>query len=1269
MNTKNTVRNPSKTERFTLRFLIVFGVLSMFYFVSYLTDPAIISYVPLYILFLTALVFTLLKILFEWYHYFFISIKKAPQENRRYSVDILTTFCKGEPYEMMDETLRAIKAITYPHETYLCDEADDPYLKNLCAGLGIHHITRVEKTDAKAGNINNALKCSSGELCVVLDPDHVPFPNFLDPIVAHFNDEKVGFVQIVQAYKNYDDGLIAKGAAQQTFQFYGPMMMTMNTYGTVQAIGANCTFRRTALESIGGHAAGLAEDMHTSMHLHAKGWKSVYLPLVLARGLVPNTLSAYYKQQLKWARGVFDLFVIAYPKLFRHFTWRQKIHYALTPVYYLSGIITLINFLIPVIALTFGIMPVKTDLVLFCLSGLPLVVFILLVRHFVQKWVMEDEERGFHVVGGLLMIGTWWIFILGLIYTITGKKVPYVPTPKDGKEANNWPLNIPNLFVLIVSAGAIFYGLYIDWNPYAFIMAGLAAMNCFFMVFTMAASRQHEFRRYKNTHKHLSKFIGQISLVKKLLWLFRRKMYQGVRRAALPIALLFIGVLGFVIYHRVAQSSLIKKPVQKQTPFLNGIFYPDSNDGTSSIQAVNSLDKKNRLSIVSTYVAWGDGEKSQVPVSLLSGIYRRNRIPLITWEPWQNLFAAHRGEDRNVFRNIYEGKYDAYIRRFATQLKAFDRPVFLRFAHEADNPMYPWSPSGGNRPADFKKAWMYVHQMFDKAGAYNVIWVWNPWKPAAAQAYFPGESYVDWMGVDILDYAQHQPNDRSYTFAQLYAPFHRSTILHKTLPVMVCEMGSLLPQQKKQAWMADAFRTIKNRYKEIRAAVVFNSGYDENLVVKEASGVLDWRFPGIDSLLINVKTRPVPVLKIKQNKVLLPIAIKQTAFKNIRGVNYKSGSNWKKTDYPVSRREMHSDFAAMKSYGINTVKIYGPSVYDRNLFSALKTNNLKAHYAFWIPEDIDFTSPGAQQLYTDILETVRDEKDNTAIEAWNLANPVINRLEAYYTKPILLYKQQQYILWIKKLATQIKQINPDRKLSLDVEVSGRVNQYISMMASQIPGIDAYGLICDRVQKIDGIAINVPWFYSSITPENYVETKAAMPSFLSDWRDEATQGSVGLHGLRDFENRNKNELYQVLALWKDHTFSIPKSAGIDILRPAVTLYPGDKQVYYALVNSKEKWGLADDRLGLRYEWYLIKTDEFKNAVGVKKLGDGLSVKLTVPENPDTYRIYLIAVKNNNVSTVSVPLNLPLYKLEKPNLHGHMVEDLSSSNRHQPPGFAR
>ncbi|SEI68552.1 Glycosyltransferase, catalytic subunit of cellulose synthase and poly-beta-1,6-N-acetylglucosamine synthase [Dyadobacter sp. SG02] len=594
------VKPPTRKQLLMLRLMIFFGLISMGFFLSSILSEKVRGYAPLYWMLVVTFIFTCLKVLHEWYHYLFITVPPTPPLTRRYTVDIFTTFCAGEPYEMIVGTLTAIQAITYPHETYLCDEADDPYLRDVCAQLGVYHVTRTDKRNAKAGNINNALSISKGELCVVLDPDHVPFPDFLDPIVSHFDNPEIGYVQIVQAYKNSDEGLIAKGAAQQTYQFYGPMMMTMNHYGTVLAIGANCTFRRTALDSIGGHAAGLAEDMHTSMQLHAKGWKSVYVPAVLARGLVPSTLSAYYKQQLKWSRGVFDLFVHVYPKLFPKFTWSQRIHYGTIPLHYLSGFIFLINFLIPILALVLDVSPMHFDLTDFLLVSLPMVSCIVLIRHFVQWWVMEDEERGFHVVGGLLMIGTWWIFILGVLYTISGKKIPYVPTPKDGNEANNWPLNIPNLAVLGISLLAIVYGLYQDLNPYNLIMAGFAGLNCFFMCFNIAASRQQQIRELSGTSPFADSAFRAIKELKGNFWILRRRIYSGVRTSAFLITVLLISVivyfrrfdpaleynLAIAKENQIYALSLIKRepPRHPDLPALfrtMGVREPDTN-GTST---------------------------------------------------------------------------------------------------------------------------------------------------------------------------------------------------------------------------------------------------------------------------------------------------------------------------------------------------------------------------------------------------------------------------------------------------------------------------------------------------------------------------------------------------------------------------------------------------------------------------------------------------------------------------------------------------------------
>lgn len=292
--------------------ILIFGIFSLLIFLYGFFNEVRIGHKVLYYLLTISLFFKLLKVGFEWYHYAGLpklqdKSKKPKPPAKSYTVDMLTTFCPGEPYKMLENTLKALVAVKYPHTTYLCDEGDDAFAKKLCAELGVVHVTRKTHENAKAGNINNALKQATGEICVILDPDHAPYPDFLDHVLHHFDNPQVGYVQVVQAYGNQKESFIAQGAAEQTYTFYGPYMQAMGEYGTAQAIGANCTFRRAALDSIGGHAPGLTEDMHTSMLLHAKGWESVYEPVILSRGQVPSSISAYYKQQIKWSRGTFDL--------------------------------------------------------------------------------------------------------------------------------------------------------------------------------------------------------------------------------------------------------------------------------------------------------------------------------------------------------------------------------------------------------------------------------------------------------------------------------------------------------------------------------------------------------------------------------------------------------------------------------------------------------------------------------------------------------------------------------------------------------------------------------------------------------------------------------------------------------------------------------------------------------------------------------------------------------------------------------------------------
>ena len=54
------------------------------------------------------------------------------------------------------------------------------------------------------------------------------------------------------------------------------------------------------------------------------------------------------------------------------------------------------------------------------------------------------------------------------------------------------------------------------------------------------------------------------------------------------------------------------------------------------------IENKNnlRFNLISLYVSWGDEPRCQLPGNVIDSIYKDNAIPMITWEPWQDLFKS-----------------------------------------------------------------------------------------------------------------------------------------------------------------------------------------------------------------------------------------------------------------------------------------------------------------------------------------------------------------------------------------------------------------------------------------------------------------------------------------------------------------------------------------------------------------------------------------------------------------------------------------------------
>jgi len=252
---------------------------------------------------------------------------------------------------MLEHTLAALVAMDYPHETWVLDEGDSRDVRELCYRLGARHFSRKGLAKyqtgygpfaarTKHGNYNawlDAVGFASYDVVVSFDPDHVPATAYLERVLAYFADSSVGYVQPPQAYYNQRASFIARGAAEETYAYYSSIQMANYTLGHPIVTGCHTAHRVTALKSVGGFAPHEADDLLITLLYRAAGWRGVYVPEILARGLTPVDWKGYLAQQRRWARSVLDVKFRAYPRLAPSLPWRERVLGLMHGVYYLRS--------------------------------------------------------------------------------------------------------------------------------------------------------------------------------------------------------------------------------------------------------------------------------------------------------------------------------------------------------------------------------------------------------------------------------------------------------------------------------------------------------------------------------------------------------------------------------------------------------------------------------------------------------------------------------------------------------------------------------------------------------------------------------------------------------------------------------------------------------------------------------------------------------------------------------------------------------------------
>ncbi|EPF12985.1 Cellulose synthase 1 [Cedecea davisae] len=249
----------------------------------------------------------------------------------------------NESLDVVRDTVLAAQCIDYPQDKmkiYLLDDGKRSEFAVFAANVGVGYITRNDNSHAKAGNLNHAMKLTSGELITVFDCDHVATRIFLQATVGAFlQDPKLALIQTPHYFYSPDpferNLSVGRDIPNEGALFYGPIQRGNDFWNATFFCGSCAVIRRSALEEIGGFAVEtVTEDAHTALKMQRRGWKSAFLDIPLAAGLATERLVLHVIQRTRWARGMTQIFRTDNPLFGRGLAWQQRLCYLSAMLYY-----------------------------------------------------------------------------------------------------------------------------------------------------------------------------------------------------------------------------------------------------------------------------------------------------------------------------------------------------------------------------------------------------------------------------------------------------------------------------------------------------------------------------------------------------------------------------------------------------------------------------------------------------------------------------------------------------------------------------------------------------------------------------------------------------------------------------------------------------------------------------------------------------------------------------------------------------------------------
>lgn len=390
------IRLTDNKHRFLVWLALIFMTIYIFWRIFY-TIPSMEEYGVIAficgILLVSAETISAVEALAHYHNMNNIVMPKKPEiPNEMYpDVDVLIA-THNEDVDLLYKTVNGCKHMEYPDKKkvhiYICDDMNRPEMASLANRMGVGYFGLAENKEAKAGNLNNALRQTHSPYVATFDADMIPTSEFLMETVPYMllpvmkedengnwvkrteeemdEDFKMGFIQTPQSFYNPDlfqfNFFSENRIPNEQDYFFKEINVGRNGSNAPIYAGSNTLISREALEEVDLIATNtITEDFETGIKIQSKGYTCFAIDKIVAHGLAPTDFNNLIKQRERWGRGCVASFRNTHLLLKKGLSLRGKFSYLSAFMYWFTFLRRFVYIISPILFIVFSIPVVICD--------------------------------------------------------------------------------------------------------------------------------------------------------------------------------------------------------------------------------------------------------------------------------------------------------------------------------------------------------------------------------------------------------------------------------------------------------------------------------------------------------------------------------------------------------------------------------------------------------------------------------------------------------------------------------------------------------------------------------------------------------------------------------------------------------------------------------------------------------------------------------------------------------------------------------------------